>query len=82
MALIFRAKGNPDGLDEIFEAYEELKAVYDAATPLASETDDPAAETLIRMPGSGHIVDTNDTNALNGLEYWLSERVARQVEDL
>lgn len=81
MTIIFRAKENPDGLDEIFEAYQTLKAVFEAAEVVEIDLGDGRVDVMLRLPGSGEMVDPNDANALNGLEHWLAERVARQVEE-
>lgn len=82
-------KETPDGLDPVFDAYECLKRIFEAAEPLVCDCEAEEEEfarygcpheLMVRLPGSGELVDTNDLNPLYALEYWLAEQVTKDVE--
>lgn len=68
---IKRKADSPDGLDAIREAYETLCGVFDAAEVVEVDYENGYVEVLLRLPGSGKMVDPNDAHALNSLEKWL-----------
>jgi hypothetical protein len=70
MKIQFKAEG-PDGLDPIREAYETLCAIFDAAEVVEVDYGNGYTDVLLRLPGSGQIVDPNDANPKNGLEHFL-----------
>lgn len=70
-----RFRETPDGLDPVVDAYHCLAAVFEAAEPVEHPHDE-----LVRLPGSGEVVDLGDINPLNGLEIWLAEQVAVSVD--
>lgn len=70
MKIRFQAE-SPDGLDPIREAYKTLCAVFDAAEVIEVDYGDGCTDILLRLPGSGEVVDPNDANPKNGLEHFL-----------
>lgn len=79
---IKRRRENADGLDAVFDAYQCLKEVFDAAEVLEIDQGERGVEVLLRLPGSGEIVDPNDANPLNFLEAWLiKQAVTSRVDE-
>lgn len=78
MTIMKASRGNPDGLDEVFEAYQMLRRLFEAAESVAIEYETGFCEVLLRIPGSGEMVDPNDHNPLNALEEWLVEECAKR----
>jgi hypothetical protein len=79
--VIFKVEDNPDGLDPVFAAHKTLKRIFDAAEPIDVEISDEYTETMLRLPGSGEMVDPNDLNALNGLEYFLTKQIIKGLPE-
>ncbi len=71
MVMLRQEIPNPDGLDELFEAHAALKAIFEAGEAVVVEYGDGQSEVLLRLPGTGQLVDMNDANALNGLELFI-----------
>lgn len=71
---------NPDGMDAVYEAYQQLKRIYAAGERVVEEFDDGEyyAEWLI-LPGSQEPVLTDDVNELSALEHWLTEEFAKRI---
>lgn len=72
------ARETPDGLDPVFEAYKCLKKVFEAAEVIKIDEGERGIYYMLRLPGSGEVVDPDDLNPLSGLEDWLAQEVARR----
>lgn len=72
---------NSDGLDAVFDAYRCLKDIFDAAEVLEVDQGERGVDVLLRLPGSGEIVDPNDANVLNLLEAWLIKQAVKPEVD-
>jgi hypothetical protein len=74
----------PDGLDPVFDAYNQLKRIYAAATPAidvckcGGKDERCPCDSYILLPGTNESVMYTDLNELSALEYWLAEEVARR----
>lgn len=72
-------KDHPDGLDPVLEAYAFIRRVVEAAEPIDDYYDEekrhPIGDDMVRIPGTGEIIELNDYNVMNGLERWLEKRI-------
>lgn len=87
MVIVRASKGHSDGLDPVFNAYRQLKEIYEAAESVdrlvgVDEEGNEFWDTMLKLPGSGEVVDPNDANELNQLERWLVERLGKGIVDM
>lgn len=74
------SRQHPDGLDPVRDAYRCLCRIFDVAEAVEKQVGEDEWDVMLRLPGSGELVDTNDLNPLNGLEKWLFEQYDKAAE--